>query len=124
MRRRGGETRRGRRQHETGGGREHIERRTEDEENWARVVELLQTAFWDGDLAEEATWQAVVLILKGKLYYRGIGLVEMMWKVMVVILNRRFTSSITFQDVLHGFRAGRGTGPPPLWPSCSSSLHP
>ena len=33
-----------------------------------------------------------------------------MWKVVAVILNRRFTSSITFYDVLHGFRAGRGTG--------------
>ena len=33
-----------------------------------------------------------------------------MWKVMVVILNLRFTSSITYHDVLHGFRAGRGTG--------------
>ena len=27
-----------------------------------------------------------------------------------MILNRHFTSSITFHDVLHGFRAGRGTG--------------
>ena len=25
-------------------------------------------------------------------------------------LNRRFTSSITFHDVLHGFQAGRSTG--------------
>ena len=33
-----------------------------------------------------------------------------MWKVVAVILNRRFTSSITFHDVLHRFRAGRGTG--------------
>ena len=39
-----------------GGGREHREHRTEDEENWARVVELVQTAFQDGDLAAEATW--------------------------------------------------------------------
>ena len=29
---------------------------------------------------------------------------------MVAILNHRFTSSITYHDVLHGFRAGRGTG--------------
>ena len=35
---------------------------------------------------------------------------EVMWKVVAVILNRRFTSSITFHDILHGFRAGRGTG--------------
>ena len=35
---------------------------------------------------------------------------EVMWKVVAVILNFRLTSSITFHDVLHGFRAGRGTG--------------
>ena len=52
----------------------------------------------------------VVLIPKGKGDYRGIGLVEVMWKVVAVILNRRLTSSITLHDVLHGFRAGRGTG--------------
>ena len=73
-------------------------------------MELIQTAFRDGELAEEVTWQAVVLTPKGKGYYRGIGLVEMMWKVVAVILNRRLTSSITFHDILHGFRAGRGTG--------------
>ena len=63
---------------EGGEEREHGERRTDttaDEENWARVVELVQTAFRDGDLAEEATWQVVVLIPKGKGDYRGIGLV-------------------------------------------------
>ena len=74
------------------------------------MVELVQTAFWDWDLAEEYTWQAVVLIPKGKGNYRGICLVEVMWKVVAVILNRRFTSYITFHDVLHGFWAGRGMG--------------
>ena len=38
----------------------------EGEENWGRVVELVQTDFQDGVLAEEATWQAVVLIPEGK----------------------------------------------------------
>ena len=61
-------------------------------------------------MAEEATWQAVVLIPKGKKYYRGIGLVEVVWNVVAEILNRRFTSYITYHDALHGFRAGRGTG--------------
>ena len=54
--------------------------------------------------------QAVVLIFKGKKDYRGIGLVEVMWKVMAAILNRRFTASIAYHDFLHGFRAGHGTG--------------
>ena len=64
------------------------------------MAELVQTAFREGELAEESTWQAVVLIPKGKKDYRGIGLVEVMWKVVAVILNRRFTSSITFHDIL------------------------
>ena len=83
---------------------------TEAEGHWGRVVKLTQTAFREGDLAEETTWQAVVLIPKGKGDYWGIGLVEVMWKVVAVILNRCLTSSITFHDVLHEFRAGRGTG--------------
>ena len=33
-----------------------------------------------------------------------------MWKVVVAIINRRFTATITYQDFLHGFRAGHGTG--------------
>ena len=74
------------------------------------MVELIQTAFREGELAEETTLQAVVLIPKGKKDYRGIGLVEVMWKVVAVILNRRFTSSITYHDALHGFQAGHGTG--------------
>ena len=95
------------------GGGEKGEIQREDKsgaENWARVVDLVQTSFREGDLAEESTWQAVFLLPKGKGDYRGIGLVEVMWKVVAVVLNRRFTSSITFHDVLHGFRAGRGTG--------------
>ena len=61
-----------------GGGGGERERRKEDEGHWERVVELIQTAFWDGELAEEATWKAVVLIPKGKGDYRGIDLVEVM----------------------------------------------
>ena len=64
-------------------------------DNWTRFVDLSQTAFREGELAEEARWQAVVLIPKGKKDYRGIGLVEVMWKVVAAILNLRFTASIT-----------------------------
>ena len=43
----------------------------EGSDNWTRFVDLVQTAFREGELAEEATWQAVVLIYKGKKDYRG-----------------------------------------------------
>ena len=122
------EARRGEKEREAatrdGGEREHGERRTEYEDNWARVVELVQTVFRDGDLAEEATWQAVVLIPKGKGDYQGIGLVVVMWKVMAVILNRRFTSSITFHTSSMGSGQVAARGPPPSRPSCYSSLQP
>ena len=40
----------------------------------------------------------------------GIGLVEVMWKVVAEILHRRLTTAITYHDFLLGFRAVRGTG--------------
>ena len=69
-------------------------------DNLTMVMDLVQSAFWEGKLVEEAMWQAVVLIPKGKTYYWVIGLVEVMWKVMVAILNRRIAASITFHDFL------------------------
>ena len=63
-----------------------------------------------GRLAEDSTWQEVVLIPKGGGDYRGIGLVEVLWKVVVVILNSRFITSIAFHNVLHHFREVRFTG--------------
>ena len=41
-------------------------------------MDLVQTAFQERKMAEEATWQAVVMIPKGRKEYRGIGLVEVM----------------------------------------------
>ena len=42
------------------------ESQTEAKGHWRRVVEIVQRAFWDRELAEEVTWQVVVLIPKGK----------------------------------------------------------
>ena len=55
-----------------GGGREKA---PTDASNWERVVELVQTEFGEGWLAEESTWQAVVMIPKGEKDYRVISLV-------------------------------------------------
>ena len=52
----------------------------------------------------------MVLILKGGGDYCGIGLVEVIWKAVALILNRRFTVAITYRDFLHIFGAGRGMG--------------
>ena len=61
----------------------------EGEDLWAKVVELTQTAFREGKLAEEATWQAMVMIPKGNGEFRVIGLVEVVWKILTLIIYRR-----------------------------------
>ena len=66
-------------------------------------MDLVQTTFREGEMAEEATWQTVVLILKGEKEYRGIGLVEVMWMVVAAILHCRLTTTINYHDFLHGF---------------------
>ena len=48
--------------------------------------------------------------MKGGGDYPVIGLVEVMWKAVVVILNLCFTTSITYCDSLHGLWAGCGYG--------------
>ena len=73
-------------------------------------MELVQKAFRDRVLVEEAILQAVVLILKGGDNYHSTSLVEVVWKAVTVILNFCFTPSITYHDSLHGFRSGRSTG--------------
>ena len=52
----------------------------------------------------------MVLLHKGGKEYCDIGLLEVMWKVVAAILNRRLVASITFHNFLHCFRAGRVTG--------------
>ena len=73
-------------------------------------MEMTQTAFREGKLVEEATWKTVIMIPKGKGEFRRIGLVEVTWKVVTVILHRGLTTGIQLHDALHRFREGRGTG--------------
>ena len=50
----------------------------------------------------------MVLLTKGKADYRGIGLVEVVWKVCATVVDCRLKRSVTLHDALHGFRTGRG----------------
>ena len=81
-----------------------------DRENWNRVVKLVQLCFKERQVPTQLSWSTVVLIPKGGGDYRGIGLLEIVWKVIESIINRRIASKIQFHDSLHGFIANRGTG--------------
>ena len=84
---------------------------TPNANNWKKFTAIVQTEFWDGKLAKECMWKTIFLISKGNSgNFRGVGLVEVLWKTMSSLLNQRITAAITLHDVLHGFRAGRGIG--------------
>ena len=84
---------------------------TPDATNCQKIVAIVKAEFSDETLTEECTWQTVVLIPKGTSgKFRAIGLVEVLWKAVTSLLNRRFTSDITLHDVLHRFGVGYGLG--------------
>ena len=49
-------------------------------------------------------WTTMYLIPKDGGDYRGIGMVETIWKVCTSIVNSWLQSSIVIHDVLHGLR--------------------
>ena len=49
-------------------------------------MELVQVKYQNVNLSKDGMWRTVVLILKGGgSYFRGIGLVEILWKTATVI---------------------------------------
>ena len=97
---------------------EHLRRwlaEVQDEENpdatnWMKLVDMVQTEFHGSRLTEEATWKIFVLLTKGGRYFHGIGLVEVIWKTIAVILDRCLGIARKFYDVIHRFWPGRRMG--------------
>ena len=81
-----------------------------DGTNWCLLVSLIQECFEEGVLPMQLPWSTMVLLPKGGGDFRGIGLLEICWKLITSIMDARFKEKIDFHDALHGFRAGRGTG--------------
>ena len=52
----------------------------------------------------------VVLLSKGNVNYREIGLIEFLWKTIPGLINRRIGAPVIYHDNLHRFKAGRVTG--------------
>ena len=52
----------------------------------------------------------LVLIPKGNADTWGVGLLEIVWKVVEVVIDTYIKIVVNFHDVLHGFFTGRGSG--------------
>jgi hypothetical protein len=77
-------------------------------EDWEAFVKL--QAVWDeGKIPVQLGWVVTVLIPKGGGDYRGIGLLEPIWKIIERVIDKRL-EAIALHNSLHGCRNGRGTG--------------
>ena len=59
-----------------------------DTANWDRMVDIIKTAFRDRRLPVECGWQMAVLLSKGNKELQGIGIVEVIWKAVLGVVNR------------------------------------
>ena len=50
----------------------------------------------------------LVLFTKGNVETRGIGLIEVLWKVVTSIIDTQIKMVVVFQDILHGIHTIRG----------------
>ena len=78
---------------------------------FSKLVDLIQHAFEHGALPKQAYVSILVLIPKANnMEFRGIGLLEVIWKLISSIIDSRLRKGIDFQPEIHGFRQGYGTG--------------
>lgn len=78
---------------------------------WQKLLEIVRLAFAEEEIPRAFSQGIFVLIPKSKAgEFRGIALLEIIYKLILSIINQRFSSTIVLDDALHGFRAKRGTG--------------
>jgi Reverse transcriptase (RNA-dependent DNA polymerase) len=79
-------------------------------DRWNRVVNVVQEAFRQRQLPERFNIGILVMIPKDKPgEYRGIALLEVLYKLITRIISDRINNNVTFHDAIHGFRRFRGT---------------
>mmetsp|Transcript_5724 Transcript_5724/g.8521 ORF Transcript_5724/g.8521 Transcript_5724/m.8521 type:complete len:1130 (+) Transcript_5724:164-3553(+) len=78
---------------------------------WEKLLELIRLAFEEGILPKTFGEGIMVMIPKAEPgQYRPICLLDVVYKVVASIINRRLHSAIKFDDALHGNMPKRGTG--------------
>ena len=75
---------------------------------WRLLMKLVTVVWETGTIPQQLGWIIVVLIPKDGGDYRGIGLLELIWKIIEQVMDRRL-NAIPIHESLHGCRDGRGT---------------
>ena len=66
-------------------------------------MDIIQTAFRDRRLPVECVWKMAVLLPKENIEFQGIGIVEVIWKSVLGVVNRWIGETVNFHDALHSF---------------------
>ena len=74
------------------------------------MIRLIQKNLEDGVDPEEAAWATMVFLPRERGEYRGIGLVDVVWKVNAMVIKFCQKRSVAIHDALHGFRTGMDMG--------------
>jgi hypothetical protein len=69
-------------------------------DDWKALVKLVQAVWDEGTIPTQLGWVVTVLIPKGGGDYRGIGLLEPIWKVIERVIDKRL-EAITLHNSLH-----------------------
>jgi Reverse transcriptase (RNA-dependent DNA polymerase) len=79
-------------------------------ERWEKVIEIVQSAFTRTNLPQVFGIGILVLIPKNEPnQFRGIALLDVIYKLISRIISVRINDSILYHDAIHGFRRERGT---------------
>ena len=66
--------------------------------------------FATGELPQCISWSFLAVIPKPDGGTRGLGLLDILWKLVEAIIDTRVKRSVKLHDILHGFVPHRGTG--------------
>jgi hypothetical protein len=61
-------------------------------DNWCLLIGLIQAIWTKGKILQQLTWVIVVLLPKGGGDYRGISLLELLWKVVERIMDQQLNA--------------------------------
>lgn len=78
--------------------------------SWLQLHATLGQIFLTGEVPRQLTRCTLVLVPKDAKRFRGIGLLEIVWKLITSIINARLATSIELHPALHGFVSKKGTG--------------
>ena len=90
-------------------------------EKWMKLVELVQFMWDHGTIPAKMVWTILILIPKGNTDNQGIGILEVLWKVMEDIIDTRIKKAVeshdapvrqTLQDVAEGRVPNEGGNSP------------